>query len=180
MYLIMNIEELLIESGAVKFGSFTLSSGKKSDYYVDIKSAVASSRGLLKEICNRISDEVEAGKVAGVELGAVPLVSASAYALNLPFVIIRKEEKSHGVKDPIIGNVAAGEEIDIIEDVVTTGASVLRAAKLLRGRGAVIRRAICVVDREDTGTANLKSEGIALISLSKASDIMEAKGTRLR
>ena len=175
----MKIEELLIASGAVKFGNFTLSSGKKSDYYVDIKSAVASSSDLLKEICNRMSEKVTAGKVAGVELGAVPLLAASAYTLGLPFVIIRKEEKSHGVKDPIIGSIAAGETIDIIEDVVTTGASVLRAARLLRGRGAVVRRVICVVDREDTGTDNLRAEGIDLVSLSKASEIIKANGAGL-
>ena len=175
----MEIEELLIASGAVKFGNFTLSSGKKSDYYVDIKSAVASSSDLLKEICNRMSEKVTAGKVAGVELGAVPLLAASAYALGLPFVIIRKEEKSHGVKDPIIGSIVAGEEIDIIEDVVTTGASVLRAARLLRGRGAVVKRVICVVDREDTGMDNLREEGIDLVSLSKASEIIKANGAGL-
>ncbi len=172
----MEIEELLISSGAVKFGSFTLSSGKRSDYYIDIKSAVASSKVLLKEICSRISEEVTAGKVAGVELGAIPLLAASAYALGIPFVIIRKEEKAHGVKDPIIGNIEPGEEIEIIEDVVTTGASVLRAARLLRGRGAVVRRVVCVVDREDAGAGNLKSEGIELVSLSKASDLVKANG----
>ncbi|MCL5419863.1 MAG: orotate phosphoribosyltransferase [Candidatus Marsarchaeota archaeon] len=167
------IKDLLVDLGAIKFGDFTLTSGKKSTYYVDMKSAFAGSPALLKELTEEISRRLTAGKVAGVELGAVPLVVAAAFARSTPFIIIRKEGREHGLKDPVIGAIASGEEVEIIEDVVTTGGSVLRAVNLLRSRGAVVKKVICVVDREDGGTALLRENGIELVPLVRISELLK-------
>ncbi len=167
------IKERLIDLGALKFGEFTLTSGKKSSYYVDMKGAFAASPELLTEIVKELSSRASANKVAGVELGAVPLVVATAYARKIPFVIIRKEGREHGVKSPIIGTVNKGEQIDLIEDVVTTGGSVLRAVNLLREAGAVVNRVICVVDREDGGSALLKENGVDLFPLVRISEVLK-------
>ena len=165
------IKDRLLELGAVKFGDFTLTSGKKSNYYVDMKTPVASSPGLLAELAYAISKKVSAKKLAAVELGAVPILVAAAVKLNVPYLIIRKEGREHGITDPILGTLNSGEEIDIIEDVVTTGGSVLRAATLLRSRGAVVNKVICVVDREEGGFQNLKDNGIELVPIVKISEI---------
>ncbi len=167
------IKDRLLELGAIKFGEFTLTSGKKSNYYVDMKGAFAGSPELLGELVKEISSKTAAKKVAGVELGAVPIVVATAYAQKIPFIIIRKEGREHGLKNPIIGPIAGGEQIDIIEDVVTTGGSVMRAVKLLREAGAIVNRVICVVDREDGGSALLRENGVDLVPLVRISEVLK-------
>ena len=166
------IKDMLLDLKAIKFGDFTLTSGKKSKYYVDIK--IASTDPLfLGEAAEELSRRVSSGAmVAGVELGAVPLVVATAVKLSTPYLIIRKEERAHGNKDPIIGNLSAGKQVDVIEDVVTTGNSVLRAIRLLRERGASVDRVICVVDREEGGGELLEKNGIKLIPLVRISEVM--------
>ena len=166
------MRDSLISANAVKFGDFTLTSGKKSSYYVDMKAPVANSPTLLRELAEELAKRVSSKAIAGVELGAVPLLVATAVKLGIPYAIIRKETREHGVKDPIVGSVAPGETVDIIEDVVTTGGSVLRAAKLLRDRGIVVNRAICVVDREEGGAVLLRENGIELVSIVKISEIL--------
>lgn len=160
----------LLESGAIKFGDFTLTSGKKSKYYVDIKDAATrpETLGLIAKIFAGMASET---KLAGVELGAVPLLVATAVAKNVPYLIIRKERK-HGTGKLTIGEIVPGETIEIIEDVVTTGGSVLRAAEYLRENGAKVSDAYCVVDREEGGMDLLRENGIALHPVIRISEIM--------
>ena len=168
------LDQDLIKSGSIKFGDFVLTSGKKSDYYVDIKEG-ATKPELLNEISVELSKKLTAKKIAGMELGAVPLIVATSLRANIPYIIVRKEEREHGTKKRIIGNINENEEIDLIEDVVTTGNSLLKTADILRRNGAVIRHAICVVDRESGGYELLKSDGIELESLVKISDILKLR-----
>lgn len=167
------LKEKLLETSAIKFGEFTLTSGRKSNYYVDIKDA-ATLPDVLDEITTEISRLVKAGTVAGVELGAVPLVVSTAVKMRIPYIILRKE-RNHGTKKLIIGEVPQGAEVDLIEDVVTTGGSLLKAVNMLRGNGAKVTRAICVVDREEGGYALLKENGVELIPLIKISEIIKEK-----
>jgi orotate phosphoribosyltransferase len=157
---------------AIKFGNFTLTSGKKSEYYVDIKDA-STNPEFLREVASELAGRVDSGSmVAGVELGAVPLVVATAVKLGVPYLIIRKEERTHGNKETVIGKVEKGRQVDITEDVVTTGNSVLRAVKLLRDKGAIVNKVICVVDREEGGTALLSTNKVDLIPLVRMSEVM--------
>ncbi len=165
------IEELLVRAGGIKFGSFTLASGKQSDYYVDIKEVMTEPEN-LEILTESIAGHVSAEAVAGVELGAVPLVVATAVKKKLPFLIIRKE-RNHGTKSLIIGKLTEGGRIDLIEDVVTTGSSVLKAVKLLREKGAVVEKCICVVDREDGGKELLAGEGVDLVPLIRISSVLK-------
>lgn len=165
------LKELLMEENAVKKGNFTLTSGKHSEYYVDIKDACTKPH-IMKEIVHEIIKKLNAKIVAGVELGAVPIVIGVSYQMNIPYLIIRKESK-HGMKKLIIGNPEKGSEINIIEDVVTTGNSVLKAVNLLRENGCIVKRAITVVDREEGGYELLKDNGVELISLVKLKEIFE-------
>lgn len=168
-YRIVMLKEKLVELGAIKFGEFVLTSGKKSEYYVDIKDA-ATDPETLEIISSELASRLVAKKIAGMELGAVPITVATAVKTGLPYLVLRKE-RNHGTKKLIIGSLAAGEEIDIIEDVVTTGGSILKAAKLIRENGGVVKRAIVVVDREEGGRENLEANGIELISVVKISDV---------
>ncbi len=166
------LRDKLIECGAVRFGEFTLASGKRSNYYVDIKMA-STKHEILNMMGDLLSSHVKGELLAGVELGAVPLVAITAVKSKRDYLIIRKERKKHGTAGLIEGEFQRGQVVDIIEDVVTTGKSVIRAAKILRDEGLIVKRVICVVDREEGGRENLEKEGIELISLLKARDLMQ-------
>ncbi len=166
------LSEKLLEKGAIKFGDFVLTSGKHSKFYVDIKDAATDPEvlGLISEIFTRAIGKT---KIAGVELGAVPLLVATAVRKELPYLIIRKERK-HGTGKLTIGEVEKGEEIEILEDVVTTGGSIMKAVNYLRENGAVVKKAYCVVDREEGGRELLESNNIQLVPLIRISEIMPA------
>ena len=165
------LKEKLIECGAIKFGEFVLASGKKSKYYVDIKKA-STKYEILELMGNMLAEKVKGDILAGVELGAVPLVAITAIKAKRDYLIIRKEKKEYGTSKLIEGDYKEGQEVDIIEDVVTTGGSVLRAIKILRSAGLTVNRVICVVDREEGGKENLEKEGVELISLIKARELL--------
>ena len=165
------LKEKLIECGAIKFGEFILASGKKSKYYVDIKKASTKYK-ILELMGNMLAEKVRGDILAGVELGAVPLVAITAIKAKRDYLIIRKEKKGYGTSKLIEGDYREGQEVDIIEDVVTTGGSVLRAIKLLCSAGLKVNRVICIVDREEGGKENLEKEGIELISLIKARELL--------
>lgn len=165
------LREKLIESGAIKFGDFTLSSGKKSKYYVDIKKA-STKHEILSLMGDLLTGHVRGDILAGVELGAVPLVAITAVKAKKDYLIIRKERKGYGTSKLIEGDYQSGLTVDIIEDVVTTGGSVLRAIKILRDAGLKVERVICVVNREEGGDENLRKEGVELISLLRARDLL--------
>ncbi|MHB1507539.1 MAG: orotate phosphoribosyltransferase [Cuniculiplasma sp.] len=164
------LQDMLVQYGAVKRGRFTLTSGKESEFYVDIKDACARPE-ILKEIVNQLDIHVKGDAVAGVELGAVPLVVAYAYHKSKPYFIIRKGS-DHGLKKLLVGNIEPGMKLDIIEDVVTTGGSVLRAANILREAGLEVKRAIVVVDREEGGKELLEKNGIELVPLVRLGNLL--------
>ena len=164
-------KEKFIQSGMIKFGDFTLTSGKKSTYYVDIKEA-CTDPATLSEICDDLAGKTIYDTVAGMELGAVPLIVGISLKTGKPYIIIRKGEREHGTKKQIVGNIVSGSRIDLIEDVVTTGNSLLKTAKILRENGAIVDHAVCVVDREPGGEELLKENGIKLESVAKISELL--------
>jgi orotate phosphoribosyltransferase len=157
--------------GAVQFGAFTLASGKASDYYVDIKRA-ATRPDLLREIARRMAGHVKGyDRIAGVELGAVPIAAAVSLESDVPYVIVRKEAKEHGTKRAVEGELRVGDRVAFVEDVVTTAGTLRKAVESLRAAGAVVDRAVAVVDREEGGADSLRSAGVELISLLTARDL---------
>ena len=146
----------LVSCGAVKFGDFTLTSGKKSRYYVDIKKA-SSNPLILRRITEAFGGHsIDCDKVAGVELGAVPLIVAYSLMYGIPFVIIRKADRDHGMKNRIEGTIEKNDRILLLEDVVTSGGSVIKALDLLEAEGCKVQAVLSVVDREEGGTDILK------------------------
>lgn len=176
----MNNKELgdiLQECEAVKFGNFTLASGKKSRYYVDIKKAVTRPE-ILKIICRRIADviidhDVQADYMACVELGAVPIGVMMSVLTGLPLLIVRKAQKDYGLESRIIGDPEKAKTALLLEDVTATGGSVTSAVKALREKGLIVRKVICVVDRDEGAEEALGKEGLYLISLIRAKTLLE-------
>jgi orotate phosphoribosyltransferase len=169
--------DVLQGCGAVKFGDFTLASGKKSRYYVDVKKAVTKPE-ILKLICRHIADviidhDIRADYIACVELGAVPIGVMMSVWTGLPLLIIRKAQKDYGLKSRIIGDPEKAKTVLLVEDVTTTGGSVISAVKALRDEGLIVRKVISVVDRDEGAEDELGKEGLDLISLISAKTLLE-------
>lgn len=159
------VKDKLTKCGAIEKGNFVLTSGKRSDYYVDIKRCITDP-GVLGFLSSILVRHVHGDVIAGVELGAVPLLVGVSILSGKRYIIVRKE-RDHGTNSLLIGDPR--EKVTIIEDVVTTGGSVLRAAKLLRENGATVDECVCVVDREEGGAELLSENGIKLRALISSS-----------
>jgi len=165
------LKDMLKSAKVVQYGDFTLSSGKKSNYYVNVKRASADPK-ILREMAKEISKHVKGERLAGMALGAVPLVVAVALQTGQPYVIVRKDQKEHGTMDKIEGEVQAGEVFLVIEDVATTGASAMRVVEALRSKGGSAKKIVTVVDREEGAREFLQQNGIEMISLFKAKELV--------
>jgi orotate phosphoribosyltransferase len=166
-----------IRERALLEGEFVLRSGRRSSYYLD-KYRFETHPELLRELGERLAARAreaapEATRLAGPELGAVALTAAASLASGLPFVIIRKEQKDYGTERRLEGDFVAGEEVCLVEDVVTSGGAAVEAVRALRDAGLTCRAALCVVDREEGGADALAREAVRLTPLFRASDVLE-------
>ena len=160
--------------GALQFGTFTLASGKTSSYYVDIKKAVTRP-GLLRTIGDAMAPFAsKADRIAGVELGAVPIAAAVSLASNKPYLMVRKATKEHGTKKEFEGELAKGDRVLFVEDVITTGGTLRGAIERLRAQGAVVDDVVAVVDREEGGKMALAEITVRLHTLVTAKDLLAA------
>jgi orotate phosphoribosyltransferase len=168
--------EMLKRTGAVKFGDFTLSSGRKSSYYVD-KYIFETNPLCLEAIGERIAKMMPPGtqKLAGIEIGSIPLAAIASVKSGMPFVIVRKAQKGYGTNKLIEGVWEKGEKVFVVEDVVTTAKGALGAIHTLRDSGLIVDSMVCVVDREEGGRENLEKEGVRVNSLVKSSELLGYK-----
>jgi orotate phosphoribosyltransferase len=169
-----NLKEML--RGCVKTGEFTLASGKHSNFYVNVKE-VYTDPVVLKEIASemaRLLKDKEFDKVAGVALGAVPIAAALSLELGIPFLIVRKDKKGHGTNVQIEGGLKEGDRIIMVEDVVTTGNSVLIGTDIIRTKGTC-DLVLAVVDREEGALELLHENGIELKALATAKELLGGK-----
>ncbi|WP_407355681.1 orotate phosphoribosyltransferase [Methanolobus sp. WCC5] len=160
--------------GAVKFGDFTLASGKKSSYYIDIKKASTdpATLAVIAKEAAKVIKGLDIDCIGGVVLGGVPLATALSLEAGLPLVLIRKSEKDYGTGGRFVGEFKNGSKILLIEDVTTSGGSVIDAIAAIREAGAVVDRVITVVDRESGAEKNLSDVGVKLVPLVRASDLI--------
>ncbi|MFH1542334.1 MAG: orotate phosphoribosyltransferase [bacterium] len=145
------LKKLLKETGAVKFGDFTLSSGKKSDFYVDCRKVTLHPQG-AKLIGKLVLEKIKGLKVdavGGMTLGADPIIGAVITLSDIPGFIVRKKAKEHGTQQKIEGIIAKGFNVVIVEDVSTTGGSALQAIEAVEAIGAKVVKVISVVDRQE-------------------------------
>jgi orotate phosphoribosyltransferase len=169
--MVNTLAALLIRNKAIEFGDFTLASGKKSPYYIDVKSA-ATDPALLSAIASAIAQRYSFDVVAGVAVGGIPLAVATALITKKPYAIIRAAEKSHGKKDLVIGDVR-DRDVLLVEDVTTSGGSALYGIGALRAAGARADRVVTVVDREQGAGEMLRQQGVRLLPLVKVSEILK-------
>lgn len=174
------IANALVNSGALKFGTFTLKSGQTSQFYIDLASLLSSPKD-FQCIVDAIADEVKdimssrkINKLASIELKGALILPSVAAKLNLPCLVVRKETKEYGVTGRIAGGeVRRGECILFIDDVVTDGKSKLEGIKPLLQAGAKIETILVVIDREQGGKQNLQKQGFKLHALTKLSELVK-------
>ena len=171
----------LYRSGCIKFGTFKIKSGAESPYYIDMARLLSTP----KELCiiadaaadkiKTIMASVKVDKLASIELKGALIVPSIACKLDLPCVIVRKEEKAYGVTGRIAGaDVAKGDNILFFDDVVSEGLSKIEGVKPLQELGANVKHLLVVVNREQGGKENLEKLGYEVHALAKISEVVDS------
>jgi orotate phosphoribosyltransferase len=168
----------IIKKDALMRGDFTLASGKKSTYYINAKKVILKPEGALlsaKIMLALLPQETQA--IGGVPLGAVPIVSSMvslSYLEKKPVegFLIRKQSKGYGTSKLIEGDVSRGMKVVLVEDVVTTGGSVLKAIDTAREHGLEVLKTISLIDRKEGGAELLQKSGIDFESVFEIDEIL--------
>jgi len=162
-----------IRDAAYLEGDFVLSSGKRSKYYLD-KWRFETNPGLLREIARalaRLLPDPPPARVAGVELGGVPLATALSLETGLPSLVVRREAKGYGTAREIEGVYQPGERVVLVEDVLTTAAQAINAAQRLAKLGLDVARILYVIDRGEGAEANIRAAGFEPAALFHKADL---------
>lgn len=165
------IARAIFQSSAIRFGDFTLASGRKSPFYIDLSRLLTSPQNLEtflkaagKEI-RSICDVAGIDQVASIELRGALLLSALSSYIGLPCFVVRKSEKSYGVIGKIVGGeIISGTRFILFDDVITDGRSKLDSIHTLEEAGAKVNSVLVVVDRQQGGAQNLQERGYAIDS----------------
>ncbi len=161
-----------IAETAVLHGSFTLRSGRSSSYYID-KYLFLTDPVILAELGALIAARLPEGtrRLAGAELGGIPLVSAASMASGLPCVYVRNSRKEYGTGRQIEGRLEPGENVVFVEDVATTGGQAIEAAEVISGEGATVVAVIAIVDRQEGARENIEGAGYRFDTLFTRADL---------
>jgi len=169
--------KILMKIDALKFGVFKLTSGKASPYYIDLR-VVPSFPDAFTEICNFYTQSItrEIGlqnfnRIAGVPIAGIPFASQIAYNLKKPFLYVRKGIRRHGRQRRVEGILVSGDKVLLVDDLVTTGLTLRKAADAIRAEGGIVDQAVAFLDREEGGREKLAKNGIKLHALLKISEV---------
>ncbi|MCP8308132.1 MAG: orotate phosphoribosyltransferase [archaeon] len=177
--LIKELGRVLVKTGALQFGTFTLTSGKMSSYYIDLRIVPS-----LPEVFKRITDAfVEALKnmvglekidaIGGIPTAGLTYATAVAYNLEKPLLYVRKEPREHGTQKRVEGLLRPGWRVLILDDLITTGGSILRAAEAIRSEGGIVEDALVLIDRMERGRERLLASNIQLKALTKITELAD-------
>jgi orotate phosphoribosyltransferase len=175
---------ILMKIDALKFGVFKLTSGKASPYYVDLR-VVPSFPDAFTRICDFYAQAITSqiglktfDRIAGVPIAGIPFASQIAYNLKKPFLYIRKGLRRHGRQRRVEGILVSGDRVLLVDDLVTTGLTLRKAAESVRAEGGVVEKAVAFMDREEGGREKLAKNGIQLTTLLKISEVAKILGRR--
>jgi orotate phosphoribosyltransferase len=161
-----------IARAALLRGTFTLRSGKTSHYYLD-KYLFSTEPEILRQLGAMFAAHARPpiNKLAGAELGGIPLVTAASLASGLPCVFIRNQKKDYGTAKQLEGKLGPGDRVMLVEDVCTTGGQVLEAAKVIQATGAIVDRIVGTIDRQEGARQAIEAAGYVFESLFTKTDL---------
>lgn len=164
----------LYQIGAIKFGEFTLKSGQTSKIYLDLRQIVSYPQ-ILRSVSNAIWQKVHSNHfdlVCGVPYTALPIATCISLLHNLPMIMRRKEKKSYGTKQQVEGKCVAGQNCLVIEDVITTGASILETVEDIIASELVVTDVAVLIDRQQGGKENLLKKNYKVHSVITMKEIL--------
>ncbi len=178
LFLMKQVGILLIKNDVIKFGDFILASGKRSPYYVDLRQTISSpitvdwiANSMSRIILNEIGKE-KIDRVMGVPTAGIPFATVVSQKLGIPMIYYRQARKEHGAKKKIEGTLQKNDRVLIVDDLITTGESVIEAAEVVREQGGAVDKLVVLLDREQGGQERLRSSGIEPHVLFKISSAM--------
>jgi orotate phosphoribosyltransferase len=169
------LAKMIIRTGALKFGVFELASGAISPYYLDLRLipgeplSFASAVDMLEEIVSRIEFE----RIGAVPTAGIPYAGALSYKMKKPFLYVRKDTKKHGTQKMVEGILMPGDRVVLIDDLVTTGHSLVDASRAIRLEGGLVEHAVVLLDRLEGGKEFLENNGVRLHALVSIRDVVE-------
>lgn len=166
-----DVADRIAETSVLR-GTFTLRSGRTSSYYID-KYLFSTQPDILEALGHLFAERIPetATRLAGAELGGIPLVTTAAMATGLPCLFIRNAKKDYGTAKQHEGQLEGGDRVVIIEDVATTGGQVIEAARAIESLGADVEMIIATIDREEDARSNVEGAGYVFESLFTISDL---------
>jgi orotate phosphoribosyltransferase len=173
------VAEALYNSGCIKFGEFKIKSGALSPYYIDMARLLSNPRELdtiadvaAQKIC-QIANVDLVSKLATIELKGALIVPSIACKVNLPCVIVRKEEKAYGATGRTAGaDVIKGDKILFVDDVISEGLSKIEGIKPLQELGAIVKHILVIINREQEGKEKMEKAGYTVHALAKVSEVV--------
>jgi len=178
LFLMKQVGILLIKSDAIKFGDYILTSGKRSPYYIDLRLTISSPITMdwiansLTRITTKEIGKDKIDKILGVPTAGVPFATVVSQKLGIPLIYYRQARKEHGVRKKIEGILERNDRVLIVDDLITTGESVIEAAEVVRDQGGVVNELVVLLDREQGGKDRLRASRIEPHVLFKISDAM--------
>lgn len=177
-FLMKQVGILLIKNSAIKFGDYTLTSGKKSPYYIDLRQTISSpitmdwiANSLTRIVLNEIGrDRID--KILGVPTAGIPFATVVSQKLGIPLIYYRHARKEHGVRKKVEGILERNDRVLVVDDLITTGESVIEAAEVVRDQGGIVNELAVLLDREQGGKERLRAARIEPHTLFKISDAM--------
>ncbi len=162
------LSQILNRVGALKFGSFKLTSGKISPYYLDLR-IIPSFPDAFKKICDIYMDLIRSeigedafDRIAGIPTAGISFGSIAAYKLEKAFVYVRTSEREHGRGRRVEGILLPGDRVLLIDDLITKGGSILKAAEAVRAEGGLVSDVVVLLNRQENGEKSLENDGIKL------------------
>ena len=171
-----SFSKMLVTTGALQFGMFTLSGGRISPYYLDLRviPSFPDAFHTCSDLLVKSARSIEGiDKIGGIPTGGLPWASVLAYALAKPLVYTRKDIKLHGREKNVEGILTPGDKVLLIDDVITTGKNILTALQSIRGEGGVVENALVLLDRQEGGEEHLLKEGVRLHSVARISIVAQ-------
>jgi orotate phosphoribosyltransferase len=171
------LAKILNRIGVLKFGTFKLTSGEISPYYLDLR-IIPSFPDAFRRICDLYIELIKTAvgtegfdRIAGIPTAGISFASIAAYHLKKPFIYVRTTEREHGRGRSVEGILLPGNRVLLMDDLITKGGSILKVAEAVRAEGGVVTDAVVLMDREENGNQNLVKDGIKLHFLLTTSEL---------